>query len=148
MTPEIKLIACSNVYSRLMHFKHTGDTEHGHRHSYNHATLVSSGSVQVDILNEDGSTVSSKTFVAPTMIYISKDDFHKITALEDDTVCVCIHALRTIDEELVNPEFLVEPITNDNGNMNIPELVKEKTNKTLQGFIVERNKQVDVNLKH
>ena len=148
MTPEIKLIACSNVYSRLMNFKHAGDVEVGHRHSYNHATLVSSGSVQVDILDDDGNTTSSKTFNAPTMIYINKDDFHKITALEDNTVCVCIHALRTIDEELVEPDFLVDAITNDNTDMNIPELVKTKTDKTLQGFIVERNKLVDEDLKH
>jgi len=148
MTPDIKLIACSNVYSRLMHFKHAGDIEHGHRHSYNHATLVSAGSVQVDILDDMGNTTSSKAFHAPTMIYISKDDFHKITALEDNTVCVCIHALRTIDEELIEPDFLVDAITNDNNNMNIPELVKTKTDKTLQGFIVERNKLVDEGLKH
>jgi len=148
MTPEIKLIACSNVYSRLMHFKRAGDIELGHRHSYNHATLISAGSVQVDILDEESNTTSSKVFNAPTMIYISKDDFHKITALEDDTVCVCIHALRTIDEELVEPDFLVDAITNDNNDMNIPELVKAKTDKTLQGFIVERNKLVDEDLKH
>ena len=68
-SPEIKMLAISNVFSRLMHFKKAGDIEVGHTHSYDHGTLLSSGSVQVDMLNDNNQIVSTKTFVAPTFIY-------------------------------------------------------------------------------
>jgi hypothetical protein len=48
--PDIKIIAVSNVFSRLMHFNKAGDIEVGQTHPYDHATLVSSGSVRVDVL--------------------------------------------------------------------------------------------------
>lgn len=111
--PEIKIIAVSNVFSRLMHFKTAGDIEHGHTHPYDHATLVSSGSVRVDILGNFG-VESSREFVAPNMIFIQKDKRHQLTALEDNTVCACIHALRTVDEVIVSPDFLISPINSKN----------------------------------
>jgi hypothetical protein len=111
--PEIKIIAVSNVFSRLMHFKNAGDVEYGHTHTYDHATLVSSGSVRVDVTSTDG-IESSKNFIAPTMIFVPKDKRHSLTALEDNTVCVCIHALRTIDDAIVSPEFLVSPMVSEN----------------------------------
>jgi hypothetical protein len=30
--------------------------------------------------------------------------------LQDNTVCACIHALRTVDDELVDPDFLIAPM--------------------------------------
>lgn len=112
-SPDIKIIAVSNVFSRLMHFNKAGDVEFGHTHSYDHATLVSSGSVRVDILNGAG-IESSREFVAPNMVFIQKDKQHQLTALEDNTVCACIHALRTVDETIVSPEFLITPMTSKN----------------------------------
>ena len=130
MAPIIKIIALSNVYTRMMHFLNKGDVEEGHKHTYDHATLVSSGSVQLDILDDFKNVVDTNTFRAPTMIYIKKENNHRITALEDNTVCGCIHAVRTIDEEIVDPEFLITPAVWDNGGR-VNKLVERKYNKKM-----------------
>jgi hypothetical protein len=131
--PEIKIMAVSNVFSRLMHFKKAGDIEQGHLHTYDHATLVSSGSVKVDILSNSLTTENSREFVAPAMVFISKDKLHRLTALEDNTVCACIHALRTIDEEIVEPEFLMEELAG--GNNIVKNLVAEKYGQPMKSFV-------------
>lgn len=109
--PKVQVVAVSNVYSRLMHFVNKGDIEIGHSHTYDHATLLSSGSVLYEVLDgPDGNTVAAKEFKAPGYIFVEKDKYHRITALEDNTVCACIHALRTIDEEIIDPSFFIEPL--------------------------------------
>ena len=133
-SPEIKIIALSNVYSRLMHFLKKGDIENGHKHTYDHATLVSSGSVLVEVLDEfTNKPISSKTFTAPNMVFIHKDKIHRLIALEDNTVCSCIHAIRTIDDEIVDSDFLIDPVwSQEKGE--VRGLVREKYNKEMLGF--------------
>ena len=125
--PQAKIVAISNVYTRLMHFVNKGDVEIGHSHTYDHATLLSSGSVLYEVLDkQDGNTVAAKEFKAPGYIFVEKDKFHRITALEDNTVCACIHALRTIDEEIVDPSMFIQPLERTYHGQ-IVEVVKEKT---------------------
>ena len=134
--PEIKIIALSNVYTRSMHFKNKGDIEEGHKHTYDHATLVSNGSLMVEMLDENDNVKHSKVFQAPNLIFINKDKKHRLIALQDNTVCACIHAIRTIDEEIVGPEFLVEPlVSGPSGKLpEIQNVVREKTNKDMRFF--------------
>lgn len=106
--PEIKIIAISNVYCRSMHFKEAGDFEIGHCHSYDHGTLVSTGKLLVEMLRDDGSVISQKEFIGPSFIFISKLCMHRLTALEDNTVAVCIHAMRDIEGNLLSPDFLID----------------------------------------
>lgn len=128
-SPSIKIMCISNVYTRLMHFQNAGDIEHGHMHDFDHGTLVSSGAVLVEILDPETKTpVSQKTIEAPNFIFIQKDKFHRLTALVDDTVCACIHALRTNDEELLEPDFFVEQLTGDFKGI-IPRTIMEKAGK-------------------
>ena len=108
MRPEVRILAVSNVYSRLMHFLKAGDQEIGHTHTYDHGTLLASGRLLVEKMNEEGEVIFSKEFIAPTFIMVEKENTHRLTALEDDTIATCIHALRTIDENIVDPDFLVE----------------------------------------
>jgi quercetin dioxygenase-like cupin family protein len=89
MTQPVVDIACvANLFSRMMHFKKVGDIEIGHTHQFDHLTLLAKGSLKVIV---DG---AESVFKAPHMIYIHKDKVHELTALEDDTVAFCIHALR------------------------------------------------------
>lgn len=136
-SPEIKIIALSNVYTRSMHFKNKGDIERGHKHAYDHATLVSNGSVMVEMLDDNGNVEHSKIFEAPNLIFIDRNKNHRLTALVDNTVCACIHAIRTIDEDIVGPEFLIQPVfSNSSGKLpEIHDLVREKTNKEMKLFI-------------
>jgi hypothetical protein len=107
--PSIKILAVSNVYCRLMNFAKAGDQELGHYHTYDHGTLLATGSLKVEILDDDGVKVLSENiFTAPTFMYIKKENIHRLTALEDNTVATCIHALRSIDEEIIDPTFMVE----------------------------------------
>lgn len=113
--PKINIGCVANLFSRQMHFEKAGDIEIGHKHPFDHLTLLASGSLKV--------TVSGKEtiFKAPHMIYIHKDKVHELVALEDNTVAYCIHALRDgngVDDILdpamipdgVDPRSLAEPL--------------------------------------
>ena len=138
--PEIKIIALSNVFSRSMHFVKKGDVELGHKHSYDHATLVSYGSVLVEMLDDAGNPEHSKIFVAPNMVFVNKNKFHRITALEDNTVCSCIHAIRTVDQDIVSPEFFVEPVVSTNSDL-IIQAVKENSGQSMMPFVPSKKER-------
>lgn len=105
--PKVKIIAISNVYARCMYFENKGDIELGHCHTYDHGTLVSSGSVLVEMLDDDGNILGSRPFIAPAFVFINKLKKHRITALENKTVAVCIHAMRDVEGNLLSPDFLI-----------------------------------------
>lgn len=130
--PVIKLISLSNVYTRLMYFTKKGDVEEGHKHMYDHATLVSSGSVLYEVLDDNGVSQYSKVFTAPDMVYVDKNKFHRITALEDGTTCGCIHALRDIQDEIIPPDSFISPHTELDGD--IHEAVEKITGKQSMYF--------------
>ena len=138
-SPEVKIIALSNIFSRMMFFKNKGDIENGHKHTFDHATQVSYGSVLVETLNDVGETTSSKIFKAPNMVFISKDFYHRITSLEDNTVCSCIHAIKTSDGEIVDPDFLIDPLWSTNKG-ELFQMVKDKYEKDMIPFVSEEKK--------
>lgn len=69
----------------MMFFKNAGDTEFGHTHQFDHATLVAYGSVLVRVCGKE------TLFKAPQLIWISKDLEHELVAQEAGTVCACLH---------------------------------------------------------
>jgi len=90
------MMIVDNVFVKMMHFYYKGDeTEaRGHSHTFDHITLLSRGSVLMEVLEEGGSAVEHK---APKLIVTPKNISHKFTALEADTVLCCIHAIRDGD---------------------------------------------------
>lgn len=97
--PTIQIGCVSNIYIRMMHFHHKGDIEHTHSHQFDHVSFLSKGKVSIEV---DG---IKKDFEYPHMIMIAKNKEHEITALEDDTILCCIHALREIEsEDIINPD--------------------------------------------
>jgi hypothetical protein len=106
--PKIKIFAVSNVYCRLMEFEKEGDIELGHKHLYDHATLLSKGSLKVEMLDELDHVVSEKIFQSPSFIFIAKNVKHKLISLENETIACCIHALKDIDENIIPSDTLVE----------------------------------------
>lgn len=111
--PKIRIMCVSNVYSRMMFFEHTGDTEKGHKHTFDHGTLLSSGSLKIEILDDENNVKAEKIFTAPDFIFISKDDVHRLIALEDNTIAVCIHAMRDLDENILPPNSFIESVRGD-----------------------------------
>ena len=99
-TPEVKLGFVHNLFSRMMHFKNAGDIEQGHTHQFDHLTLLAKGSLKVTING------ISTTFVAPHMIFIRKDKMHELTALEDNTVAYCIHAITDNSGDIVDETMI------------------------------------------
>lgn len=119
--PEVLIGCVANLWSKQMHFLKAGDMHRGHSHCFDHLTLLAAGSMRVVV--EGGTT----DFKAPTMIYIQAEKHHELTALEDNTVAYCIHALRTGERvedvldpsmvpEGVNPRGLALPLVNDELN--------------------------------
>jgi dTDP-4-dehydrorhamnose 3,5-epimerase-like enzyme len=136
-TPDIKLLALSNVFCRAMNFKNKGDIEKGHKHLYDHATLVGSGSVRVNVYDDSSNVIASSVFKAPNMVFIRKESVHEITALEDNTVCYCIHAIRTVDQEIVDPDcipLLLKDQSDTKLLQVLPGIINKKTNKKLENF--------------
>jgi hypothetical protein len=134
-TPHIKMISISNVFSRMMHFANKGDIEIGHCHAYDHATLVSFGSVLYEVLDgKGGGVVSSKEVIAPNFVFVDKNKYHRITALEPNTVCACIHALRDIGGDIIDPDCILETFDGDADQ--VKELVFNKTGEHVKNFCV------------
>ena len=106
MAMDVKLGCVANLYSRMMHFQKAGDTEHTHTHQFDHLTLLAAGSVKCIVNGKE------TVFNAPHMIYIKKDEEHAFTALEDNTVAYCIHAMRIGEriEDIVDPSMIPEGV--------------------------------------
>jgi len=85
---KVAIALVSNLYVRAMTFERAGMCELGHSHTFDHLTLLATGSIRLTV---DGVTTD---FKAPHMIYIAKDKVHELEALEDNTVAYCVHALR------------------------------------------------------
>lgn len=100
--PEVMLGCVANLWSKMMHFQKAGDMEQGHSHLFDHLTLLANGSMAVEV---NGTTTE---FKAPHMIYIRAGQVHQLTALEDNTLAYCIHALRDGDrvEDIVDPSMI------------------------------------------
>ena len=80
-----------NVWIREHLFEKAGDVHPGHRHHFDHVTILTRGAVQVTVAGK------SKTFTAPTFIAIKADQWHSFKALEDDTSFYCVFALRDVN---------------------------------------------------
>lgn len=106
MSQPFVLIGCvSNLFSRMMVFEKAGDAEQGHSHYFDHLTLLASGKLRVTV--EGVST----EFTAPHMIFIKKDKFHVLEAMEDKTVAYCIHALRDKENnDILDPAMIPDGV--------------------------------------
>lgn len=81
-----------NIWVRQNILKKVGHCFNGHKHHFDHVSLLATGKVLVEVEGFDPSE-----FTAPTFIIIKKEHIHKFTALEDNTLWYCVFALRDID---------------------------------------------------
>jgi quercetin dioxygenase-like cupin family protein len=114
--PKIKLSMVSNLWIKLMVFEHAGDVNQGHEHEFDHITLLTNGSVEIDVNG------TKSTFTAPQIIYTQKNTFHTMTALEDNTTAACVVAIRNSErlEDIVDPDSVPKGIDHLIGNNEIP----------------------------
>lgn len=85
-----------NIWVRQFDFDKAGECTEGHKHHFDHVSLLTKGKVKVEV---EG--YPEKEFTAPTFIIIRKEHVHKVTALEDGTSWYCVFALRDMDGEVI-----------------------------------------------
>ena len=104
--PMVQLSLISNLWIKLMTFENVGDVNEGHKHIFDHPTLLVKGKMEVDVEGH------KSIFIAPHIIFIAREKIHTLTALEEGTVAACIHAIRDGDriEDIVDPSMLPEGI--------------------------------------
>jgi hypothetical protein len=89
-----------NIWVRQNAMEKVGVSHPGHKHHFDHVTLLSKGKVQIEVEGQP-----TKEFSAPTFIVIRKELEHKITALTDDVLYYCVFALRNLDGEVIDPMY-------------------------------------------
>jgi quercetin dioxygenase-like cupin family protein len=98
--PKIKLAQIHGLFTRMMHFANVGDTEIGHQHQFDHATLVAHGAVLVRCRGKE------TVFKAPQLIWIAAELEHELVAQEADTVCVCLHTTDSASSPIVSLDMV------------------------------------------
>ena len=107
---KIGITCVSNVYTRMMHFQKKNIKELGHKHYYDHAMLLASGSLKVSVYDPDTKEfLPDVEYKAPTMIFIRKGLVHQLESLEENTVAFCVHALKDENEEIIDPGMIPVP---------------------------------------
>lgn len=98
--PDVKISIVANTWVKQMNFQKAGDINFGHKHSFDHQTLLAKGSVKIQVNGID------TVFNAPHIIFIGAGYEHGMVALEDDTIVYCIHALRDGENvgDIIDPE--------------------------------------------
>lgn len=98
-TPNPKMSLVANTWIKQMHFVKAGDENPGHKHLFDHQTLLAKGKVKVVVRGRE------TEFTAPTIIFIRAGYEHTLIAQEDDTICYCIHAIRDGErvEDIIDP---------------------------------------------
>ena len=86
-----------NIWVRQNLLAKAGTETIGHKHLFDHVSLLSQGRVRVHVEGYE-----PKEFSAPTFIVIRKEHNHKFTALEDNTIWYCVFAIRDLDGEPIN----------------------------------------------
>jgi len=89
-----------NIWVRQNSIDKAGDSFPGHKHHFDHVTLLVQGKILVEVEGYE-----SKEYIAPTFVVINKDKQHKITALTDQVIYYCVFALRDENGEVIDPIY-------------------------------------------
>jgi len=101
--PVHEMLGCfANVWIRQKHFERAGVIIPGHKHNYDHLSILASGKVEI---NADGVITEHE---GAKFLVIRKDVVHTVKALSDDVIWYCVFANRDIygdvfDKELNDP---------------------------------------------
>lgn len=105
--PNVKISLVANTWIKQMLFENVGDANEGHKHTFDHQTLLAYGAVRV--------TVNGKAseFAAPTIIFIKAGLDHHIEATQAGTVAYCVHAIRDGEriEDIIDPADIPEGVS-------------------------------------
>jgi hypothetical protein len=86
-----------NIWVRQNSIDKAGDSFPGHKHHFDHVTLLVQGKIIVEVEGYE-----PKEYTAPTFVVIVKDKQHKMTALTDNVIYYCVFALRDDNGEVID----------------------------------------------
>lgn len=89
-----------NIFIRPNRLEKMGNKTDGHKHNFDHTTIIFTGSVHVKGTLPDGSVIE-RDFKAPAHFLVKADVMHEITALEDHTQYWCVYSHRTPQGDVV-----------------------------------------------
>lgn len=89
-----------NIFIRPNTLVEVGAKVHGHKHKFDHTTIVFRGAVHVSAKLPNGSVIE-RDFEAPAHFLVLADVEHEITALEPNTVFWCIYSHRDPQARIV-----------------------------------------------
>ena len=97
---HIELGYFGNIWVRQNILGYVGNSHAGHQHKFDHVTLLSQGSVRVEVEGYE-----PKEYIAPTFMIMRKEKNHKLIATSPNTIYYCVFALRDLDGEVVDPIY-------------------------------------------
>ena len=116
-----KIAIQHNIFVKQMDFDDANITYCGHHHEYDHVTMVASGKVRVKFgaVPFAGIPEETKEYSAVSMFVTRAFRTHEITALEPNTSVCCIHALRTKDGDIYEPDVPKDHFVESTPSVNI-----------------------------
>ena len=109
-----------NIFVREMAFEKAGDSHVGHSHNFDHTTYVVRGAIKIEqlqvvvpaVLDADGiettpaefgviRTIEKKASQGHNWVLILAKAYHRLTALEDNSMGHCIYSHRSAQGEVV-----------------------------------------------
>lgn len=82
-----------NIFIRPNVLEKAGDKVTGHKHNFDHTTIVFSGAIRVKAKLPSGAEIE-REFTAPAHCLIKAGVEHEITALQDGTLFWCVYSHR------------------------------------------------------
>lgn len=89
-----------NVYIRPNKLKDVGDLVQGHKHNFDHTTIVFKGAVHVTAVLPDGKKIE-RDFMAPSHFLVRAEVEHRIVAIQSDTEFWCVYSHHTPQGDVV-----------------------------------------------
>lgn len=89
-----------NIFIRPNVLPKAGEKLDGHKHNFDHTTIVFKGSVHVRATLPDGRIVE-REYNAPSHFLVRKDVEHVITATADGTLFWCVYSHRDAQGDVV-----------------------------------------------
>lgn len=96
-------LTSGNIFIRKNPLAKAGDFVEGHKHNFDHTTVVFRGAVHVKAMLPNG-TVIERDFVAPSHFLVRADVEHEITATADDTEFWCVYSHRNAQGDVIQED--------------------------------------------
>lgn len=98
-------LVSGNIFIRPLELAQAGDMIDGHAHNFDHTTYIVKGSMLIEHLADDKITVlravTKKATDGQNWVLIRAGAYHRITALENETLGHCIYSHRNPQGDIV-----------------------------------------------